>query len=165
MRRLCHLFAVAGLACLWAAAAAAQNKTAGSNVCSKPDPMHVLPAGDRPDHSLGVEQTKCTWPKPFEVGTDKAKESAATESMEMMGNKMHVHGMHVVTMESGDKVFIAYQGSGTTKDGKVVEAKGTWSFAGGTGRHKGLKGKGSYSCAPSGDTMACSGEGEYEAAK
>ncbi len=165
MRRLCHLLVIAGVACLWSAGAMAQNKTSGSNVCSKPDPAHVLPAGDRPDHSLGVEQMKCTWPKPFEIGTDKAKESSATETLEMTGNKTHVHGVHVVTMESGDKVFISYQGSGTSKDGKPVEAKGTWSITGGTGKHKGLKGKGTYSCAPSGDTMGCSGEGEYEPPK
>jgi len=161
MRRLSYLLVIAGVTCLWSASALAQNKTAGSNVCAKPDPAHMLPAGDRPDHSIGVEQMKCTWPKPFEVGTDKAKESVATESMEMMGDKMHVHGMHVVTMESGDKVFVSYHGTGTMKDGKPVEAKGTWSFTGGTGKHKGLTGKGTYSCAPSGDSMGCSGEGEY----
>ena len=161
MRRLSHVLVIAGLACLWSAGALAQNKTSGSNTCSKPDPSHVLPAGDRPDHSLGVDQMKCTWPKPFEVGTDKAKDSVATETMEISGNKVRAHGTHVVTMESGDKVFVSFQGSGTLKDGKPVESKGTWSFTGGTGKHKGLTGKGTYSCAPSGDTMACSGEGEY----
>jgi hypothetical protein len=161
MRGLGHLLVIASMACVWSASTLAQNKTGGSNVCAKPDPSHVLPAGDRPDHSLGVEQMKCTWPKPFEIGTDKAKESVATETMEISGNRSHVHGMHVVTMESGDKVFVSYQGAGTMKDGKAVEAKGTWSITGGTGKHKGLTGKGTYSCAPSGDTMGCSGEGEY----
>jgi hypothetical protein len=165
MNRLPHLLVMAGVACLWSTGALAQNKTGGSNVCAKPDPSHVLPVGDRPDHSLGVEQMKCTWPKPFEIGTDKAKESAVTETMEVTGDKMRVRGVHVVTMESGDKVFVNYQGSGTTKDGKPVEAKGTWSFSGGTGKLKGIKGKGTYSCAPSGDAFGCSGEGEYELPK
>jgi hypothetical protein len=165
MTRLLHLLVVAGVACLWSASALAQNKTAGSNVCGKPDPAHMLPAGDRPDHSLGVEQMKCTWPKPFEIGTDKAKESAVTETVEVTGDKMRVRGVHVVTMDSGDKVFVSYQGSGTTKDGKPVEAKGTWSFSGGTGKLKGIKGKGTYSCAPSGDVFGCSGEGEYQLPK
>ena len=165
MTRTHHLLVIAGVACLWSAGALAQNKTAGSNVCAKPDPSHVLPAGDRPDHSLGVEQMKCTWPKPFELGADKAKESAVTETMEITGDKMRVRGVHVVTMESGDKVFISYQGSGTTRDGKPVEAKGTWSMTGGTGKLKGVKGKGTYSCAPTGDAFGCSGEGEYELAK
>ncbi len=165
MRTLGHLVLVAGAACLWSASAVAQTKTAGSNVCSKPDPSHVLPAGDRPDHTLGVEQMKCTWPKPFEIGTDKAKESVATETVEVAGNKMRTHGMHVVTMESGDKVFVSYQGTGTTKDGKPVEAKGTWTLTGGTGKLKGVKGKGTYSCAPSGDAFGCSGEGEYQLPK
>jgi len=165
MRQLCQLLVIAGLACLWSAGALAQTKLSGSNVCGKPDPSHLLPAGDRPDHSLGVQQTKCSWPKPFEIGTDKAKESAATETVEVMGNRTHSHGMHVVTMESGDKVFVGYQGSGTSKDGKPVEGKGTWSFLGGTGKLKGIKGKGTYTCAPSADGFGCSGEGEYELPK
>ena len=165
MRQLTPIALLAALACAFSSGALAQTKTAGSNVCSKPDPVHLLPAGDRPDHSLGVQQTKCTWPKPFEVGGDKAKESQATESVEISGNKSRMHGVHVVTMESGDKAYLTYQGSGTSKDGKPVEAKGTWSFVGGTGKLKGLKGKGTYSCAPDGDSFGCSGEGEYELPK
>ena len=165
MRNLSRLVLLAGVACLWSAGALAQTKTSGSNVCTKPDPMHVLPAGDEPNHAFGVQQTKCTWPKPFEIGTDKAKESVATEAMEMSGNKTHGHGMHIVTMESGDKVFVSYHGTGTTKDGKPVGAKGTWSFVGGTGKYKELKGKGTYTCAPTGETVTCNGEGEYEAPK
>jgi hypothetical protein len=165
MTRRPYLLVIAGAACLWSASVLAQTKTAGSNVCGKPDPSHVLPVGDRPDHSLGVEQMKCTWPKPFEIGTDKAKESAVTETMEVTGDKTRVRGVHVVTMESGDKVFISYQGSGTSKDGKPVGAQGTWSFSGGTGKLKGIKGKGTYSCAASGDSFGCSGEGDYELPK
>jgi len=134
-------------------------------VCGKADPSHVLPASDRPNHMMGVQQVKCTWPKPFEIGTDKAKESVATETFEITGDKVRTHGMHVVTMESGDKVFVSYQGSGTSKDGKPVEGKGSWSFSGATGKRKGLKGKGTYSCAPTGDSFQCNGEGEYELPK
>jgi hypothetical protein len=165
MRSLSRLLLIAGIACLWSVGAVAQTKTAGSNLCSKPDPAHMLPAGDRPDHMFGVDTMKCTWPKPFEIGTDKAKESVATESMEMSGNKARAHGVHVVTMESGDKVFVNFQGVTTFKDGKPVGGKGTWSIGGGTGKYKALKGKGTYTCAPSGDSMGCSGEGEYEAPK
>jgi len=165
MPKLGYLIAVVSAACLWSAGALAQTKVGGSNTCSKPDPSHVLPAGDRPDHSLGVEQMKCTWPKPFEIGTDKAKESQATETVDITGNRVHTRGMHIVTMESGDKVFISYQAVGMLKDGKPAGAKGTWSFTGGTGKHQGLTGKGTYSCAPSGDGMGCSGEGEYTAPK
>ena len=68
-------------------------------------------------------------------------------------------------VESGDKVFVSYQGTGTTKDGKPVEAKGTWTLTGGTGKLKGVTGKGTYSCAPSADAFGCSGEGEYQLPK
>jgi hypothetical protein len=162
MRKLCQLPLLAVAACLCSAGALAQTKTSGSNTCGKPDTAQQVPVGDRPGHALGVEQMKCTWPKPFEVNGDKAKESVATETMEATGNNVRMSGTHVVTMESGDKAFIGYKGSGTTKDSKPVDGKGTWWFSGGTGKLKGLKGKGTYSCTASGDTMSCSGEGEYE---
>jgi hypothetical protein len=43
--------------------------------------------------------------------------------------------------------------------------KGTWGFTGGSGKLKGIKGKGTFTCAPSGDGVACEVEGEYQLAK
>jgi len=43
--------------------------------------------------------------------------------------------------------------------------KGTWGFTGGSGKLKGIKGKGPYTCAPSGDGSSCNVEGEYQLAK
>jgi len=48
---------------LCAATASAQTKVSGTAQFAKPDPAHMLPVGDRPDHSLAVEQLKCTWTK------------------------------------------------------------------------------------------------------
>jgi hypothetical protein len=57
MRRF---FMVAAAVWLCAARADAQNKLSGTGQFGKPDPVHMLPVGDRPDHSLVVEQLKCT---------------------------------------------------------------------------------------------------------
>lgn len=46
-----------------------------------------------------------------------------------------------------------------------MEGKGTWGFTGGTGKLKGIKGKGTYTCKPSGDENTCEVEGEYELSK
>jgi hypothetical protein len=82
-----------------------------------------------------------------------------------LGRSMRAHGVHVTTMESGDKLFVAYQGTGTTKDGVLQNGKGTWSYTGGSGKLKGIKGKGTYTCAVSGDGTTCEIEGEYQLAK
>jgi hypothetical protein len=60
-------------------------------------------------------------------------------------------------MDSGDKVFACHQGEGTYAYGN----EGTWSFTGGSGKLKGIKGKGTYTCSPSGWDI----EGEYQLAK
>lgn len=162
MRRF---FIAAALVCFVTAAASAQTKVSGTAQCAKADPQHVIPVGDRPDHSLGVEQAKCTWTKPQEIGGDKSKDGVSTATDDISGNTVHARGVHVTTMESGDKLFVAYQGTGTMKDGALQGVKGTWSYNGGTGKLKGIKGKGTYTCAPSGDGASCDIEGEYELAK
>ena len=47
-------------------------------------------------------------------------------------------------MANGDKMHVHTQGSATLKDGAVESASGTWSFTGGTGTLKGVKGKGTF---------------------
>ena len=162
MRRF---FMVAVAVWLCAATSNAQTKVSGTAQFSKPDPVHALPVGDRADHNMVVEQLKCTWTKPLEIGGDKAKDGISTETADVRGNTGRAHGFHVSTMESGDKIFVSYQGISTMKEGAPTELKGTWEFAGGTGKLKILKGKGTYKCAPSGDSMTCDIEGEYQLGK
>jgi hypothetical protein len=164
MRRLVLLWAMVCLAAA-AATAGAQTKTTGTCQFGKPDPQHMLPAGDRPDHTLGVDQLKCTWTKPQDIGGDKSKEGVSTETLDVSGNSARSHGVHVTTMESGDKYFVSYQGTGTLKDGSYQGTKGTWTYSGGTGKLKGIKGKGTYACVASGDMVSCDIEGEYQLAK
>lgn len=162
MRRI---FLAAAAVLLCAAAASAQTKVSGTAQCAKPDPEHVLPVGDRPNHSLALAQIKCTYTKPMEIGGDKSKDGVSTETSDISGNTAHPHGFHVMTMESGDKVFFSYQGTATSKDNALVELKGTWAMNGGSGKLKGIKGKGMVTCTPSGDGLSCDVEGEYELAK
>ena len=165
MRKLICLLVATGAACVWSAGALAQTKVTGTHVCSKPDPQHMVPVGDRADHNFAVEQLKCNHTKPMEIGGDKAKDGVATDAAEVNGNKSRFHGVYVMTMQSGDKAFLPYQGNGTSKDGKPVDSKGTFSFASGTGKLKGIKGKGTFKCTPSGDGWSCDTEGEYELPK
>jgi hypothetical protein len=160
-----RFFTTAALVCFAAVAASGQTKISGTIQCGKADPQHMVPVGDRPDHSLGVEQTKCTWTKPEEIEGAKSKDGISTATDDISGNSTRVHGVHVTTMDSGDKYFVWYQGTATTKDGALVSQKGTWGFTGGTGKLKGIKGKVTFTCAPSGDSVSCEVEGDYQLGK
>ena len=158
-------FMVCAAVLFLAATAGAQTKVSGTAQCGKPDPQQVLPVGDRPGHMLGIAQIKCTYTKPMEIGGDKSKDGVSTETSDISGNTSHPRGFHVMTMESGDKVFFSYQGTATSKDNALVELKGSWVMNGGSGKMKGIKGKGTVTCVPSGDGLSCDVEGEYQLAK
>jgi hypothetical protein len=165
MRNLGCLLAVAGAALLWSAGAAAQTKIEWSDSCGKADPDYNVPVGDHPGHSLGLSQVKCQASKPVDIGGDKGKEAVATIATDASGEKSHERGVYVITLESGDKAFLPFQGTIALKDGKPTGSRGTWTFSGGTGKLKGITGKGTFHCSPGADGWSCSGEGEYELAK
>jgi hypothetical protein len=155
-----RIFIAITAVCFAAAAAAAQTKVSGTFQCGKPDPQLVIPVGDLPGHSLGVDQSKCTWTKPMEIEGAKSNDAVDTATTDITGDSVRFRGFHVATMDSGDKFFAWYLGAGTSKDG-ALQSKGTWGFAGGSGKLKGIKGKGSFTCSASG----CDVEGEYQLAK
>ena len=127
-----------------AAALGAQTKTSGTIECSKADPAHMIEVGDKPNHSMGVSKSTCTWSKPMEIAGAKTKDGFSVASDDTTGSKSSSHGIHVSTMDSGDKMYVRFQGTGTLKDGAMQADSGTWSYTGGTGKLKGIKGKGTY---------------------
>ena len=68
-----------------------------------------------------------------------------------------------MTMENGDKAFVHWQATGTmAKEGTNVTGDGTWSYTGGTGKLKGLKGKGTFKTSGVSDGgIESKVEGEY----
>jgi len=158
--------AVAAASCLWSVGTVAQTKFEWSDNCAKGDPDYNVPVGDHPGHNLGLTQVKCQASKPAEIGADKGKEAVATFATDASGDKSRERGVYVLILESGDRAFLPFQGTIALKDGKPTGSQGTWSFAGGTGKLKGITGKGTFHCAPgTGDGWSCSGEGEYALAK
>ena len=149
---------------LCATASLAQTKFSGTKHCgAKPVIVQVIPAGDQDGHAFGVEQFTCKWIKPYEIAGIKAKDHVSTEHFEINGSTVHVGGMGVSTMENGDKAFYPYRGESTFKsDGSLVGASGKWEINGGTGKLRGLKGKGTYKCSPDKDGVTCDIEGEYQ---
>ena len=146
----------------FAAVATAQTKLSGVVNCKKPDPMQSIDLDDAKGHMMTLGKSMCTWTKGFEVAGSSAKEGYSVASSEVNGNKATVRGVHITTLASGDKVHVRFQGTGTSKDGKPESDTGTWSFTGGTGKAKGLKGKGTYDGKPQADgSTIYQIEGEY----
>ena len=127
-----------------AAAAGAQTKTSGAIQCGKPDSQKPIEVGDKPNHMMGVGKSSCTWSKPMEIAGSKTKDGYSISFDDMTGSKYSGHGVHVSTMDNGDKIYVKFQGGGTLKDGALQADSGTWSYTGGTGKLKGIKGKGTY---------------------
>jgi hypothetical protein len=151
---------IVGVFLLSAGIAGAQTKVSGTALFTKADPQTIVPSGDGAGHALGVGQRKCTWTTAMEVGGEKSKEGMSTATMDITGNTARTHGYHVTTTDAGDKYFVSFQGTGTLQDGVETAEKGTWSFTGGTGKLKGITGKGTYNCTPSGDGVSCDIEGQ-----
>jgi hypothetical protein len=154
------------LVSLWvlalAAMAGAQTKISGTVVCAKPDQQQAFDVGDRAGHTLGIQQGKCTWSKPMEIADTETKEDQVTFTVEMRGGKEYSHGYGVGTLANGDKFFVRLQGAATVKDGAVVTEDGKWTFTGGTGKLKGVKGGGTYKGKGGPEGVTSEVEGEYQ---
>jgi hypothetical protein len=70
----------------------------------------------------------------------------------------------IVVMDNGDKAFVRVQGNATSKDGKPESDEGTWSYTGGTGKLKGITGKGTYKGMVGADGFEDHIEGDYSIA-
>lgn len=162
MRR--RILLVGWLALLGAVSAHAQTKISGTVKCNKPEPSYKLEVGDRPGHAMHLEKSNCTAMQAFEVGGSKYKEGYSISISEETATRDAGNGTHVSVFESGDKAFVSYRYSLPQKNGKTVgDSVGTWSYTGGTGKLKGIKGKGTYKVTGNDDgTVTVAVEGEYQ---
>lgn len=152
---------VLGLTCLGTQVLVAQVKLSGEGTCAKPDIAHPIPVGDHPNHTFMVSRANCTWTKPFEIAGSQAQGGAAVQFDETSGNTSRFHGHYLDVMSTGDTARYRYQGTTTLKDGKPQSAEWSWTYAGGTGKLRNLKGNGT--CKGIWDreginTWRCSGE-------
>lgn len=127
-----------------ASAAGAQTKQSGTVQCGKGNPEQMIEVGDKPNHFMGVSKSACTWTTPMDTGGLKSKDGYSVAAIDATADKSTAHGVHVSTMDNGDKIYVKFQGSGTSKDGATQTDAGKWSYTGGTGKLKGIKGGGTY---------------------
>jgi hypothetical protein len=155
-----NLFLVLCALCLSASVAAAQSKIDSQWNCSKPSDAHSIDVGDHAGHTYAVAKFTCTAAK-GEIEGLQEKEGTGTEFEEIKGNSLHGHGVFVETVSNGDKLFVSYQPMATFKDGQMESAGNTWVITDGTGKFKGIKGKGGCKGKANADgtsTYDCSGE-------
>lgn len=68
----------------------------------------------------------------------------------------------MITMANGDKVYLREENTTTLKDGVAQTEDGNWTYTGGTGKFRGITGKGTYKVKFVADgTVTAEGEGEY----
>ena len=144
-----------------AGVAAGQTKVSGKVHCGKPDDEHVIEIGDRADHTFAMDKTTCTWTTPWEIEGVKAKDDVVTGFSESSGGKFKERGYTVINMENGDKTTMSFQGSSTLSKDGTLTATGTWIGSSATGKFKGIKQKGTYTCKGNADGNDCDIEGEY----
>jgi hypothetical protein len=156
----CYLLFASALALTLSAVA--QTKTSGSLDCEKADPRQVIPIPDREGYSYVIGQSKCTWTKPIAIEGLDAKGFVNTVFDEVTGASVRTTASGVTTYASGEKIYT--HGSGTI-DAKAMTSTGKWTFSGGTGKVRGIKGGGTYTCklkSPEpGSAYTCDIEGEY----
>jgi hypothetical protein len=150
------------LGILVAVSLSAATRASGTATC-KEDPAAPAPVAlsDQPNHSFAVGRAQCTWTG-FSVAGQAYKDGVSTSLAEITGDTNSYHGYHVATTTTGDTSVSKFQGSAKFKDGKPVSESGTWVFTSGTGKMKGIKGKGTYNGTPNADgSMSYKVEGEY----
>jgi len=141
----------------------AQTKISGMLSCVKPDPMYSIPTDDGSGTVMNLVKIPCTWSKPIEMAGSTGKDGYSVAASEVHGGKTKDHGVHVGTMANGDKFYVHFQATGTVNADHSGASSGTWSFEGGTGKLKGLTGKGTYKTASKADgTSTTDVEGEYK---
>jgi len=157
------LFLIPGLLLTLAAAASGQTKITGTISCGKPDAAYSIDVSDHSGHSVSISKFACNWTTPMVYGDVQSKDGTDVVYADASGAKARSSGYHVSNLSNGDKIYVRFQGNDTTMDGKPGTTEGTWSYTGGTGKFKGIKGKGTYKGkADASGTMVSDVEGDYE---
>ena len=147
----------------FATVATAQTKISGTLQCAKADPSHAVEVGDEPGHVMTLGKVACTWSKTLEMAGSMSKDGYSIASGEIRAGKSTESGIHIGTMANGDKYFVRFRGDGSAAKDGSGSANGTWSFSGGTGKLKGLTGKGTYKTTVAADgTGTAQVDGDYK---
>jgi hypothetical protein len=159
-----YIVSTVGLALSFASAVVAQSKVAGEMKCPKPEVVGTAEAGDQAGHRLTLEKNTCRWSTPMEMVGEKSTDGTYVAFSENSPTRASTRGTYVGNMDNGDKFYLSFDWA-VVKDGKpkslIEHVKGAWVLTGGTGKLKGIRGKGTYTATEAEIGGVVNMEGEY----
>ncbi len=121
-------------------------KISGTMTCAPAERM-TLDVADAKGHTISLSKTECEWSTPLRLGNFRTRKGDSKSLSDSRGDVSMDHGYHVGSMTNGDRYYVKFDGD-TRYDGRGPSAqRGRWSFSGGTGKLKGLFGRGTYKTA------------------
>ena len=116
----------------------------GSWHCDKPSETHAIAVPGEPHHQFIVEQGQCASTEGNQVAGETLKTDVVTNVVEVTRGFLQNRGYGVVTSDSGDKLFVRTEERAHVVAGKPQDIRGRWRTAGGTGKLKGVRMRGTY---------------------
>jgi hypothetical protein len=136
------IFWMCGAAFFMASAAAAQTPFNATLQCAVADPNYALDIGDADGHRAVLQKTTCTITQAFMLGAEKPVQDTCVFSGDLRGNRLTGSGTHVLTMENGDIVVLAFKATIVMTGGAPKSSDGTFQLINATGKLKGISGSG-----------------------
>src|SRR5512140_1675139 len=100
-----NLVAVLGSLVLFLPLAAAKDKISSQWKCdAKPEEQHSIAVEDHEGHAYSISKGKCSSER-GSMGDSKEQEGSYTQFQDVSGSAVKNHGIFVVTVAGGDKVF------------------------------------------------------------
>jgi len=142
----------------------AQSRFFGTLKCQRTNSPPSAGASVKATQTIQTVMEKCAWTLPLQIDADIAQDAQNTFVMQAQGTQSKDTGMQVGRMTNSDQFTLNLSGSSTLgNDGAARGRGGTWTFAGGTGRLKGVIGSGTYTGLATADGgMNYDMEGTYE---
>ena len=100
--------------CVSTGAAQSSMKLDGKIQCAKPEPMHMMEVKDAEKHAMMLGSAKCTWASGT-LGGQQLKDEEDTFSSDATGNSSNDKGYGVGSVANGDKYFVHFKGTSTSK--------------------------------------------------
>jgi hypothetical protein len=134
------------------------------SVCGASAVHQTVVINDDRQHSVSLDQRPCRSDAPIEIGGLTGTEYVVYGVDDVQDGQSVDRGYVVGTMKNGDRYFLKYQGAATMKGNAPDHLEGTWTFTGGSGRLKDLRGGGTYTAKPTtnGVGMEFVIQGDYE---
>lgn len=126
----------------------AQTKISARLSCEKPSVNEA--AGDG-QQAVMFTRANCNWSPSYVIEGSRARHTADAGIGDISGSTARVHGFSTDVMDNGDSVIVRYEGTSQMKKDRTGVDRGTWRFVRGTGKFKGITGKGTFKGAEAAD--------------